>query len=428
MLDIRYIRDHAETLQRTAQVKGVEVSIPRLLELDERRRGLMQEIEQLRHGRNRASEMIGKLMAGGEKAEADRLKAEVKWNNETLGRLEEQQTEVETAFAALMQLVPNPVSADTPDGKSDADNVELRRIGELPAFGFEPKDHVALGERLGLFDIGRGVKIAGARNYVLKGAGFHLHRAVQQLAMDVLEEAGFTPMDVPMLVREDALAQSGYFPLGREQTYAIAGDDKFLVGTSEVSLASYYGDEIVDLSEPVRLAAQSACFRREVGSQGRDVRGLYRVHQFSKVEQVVLCENDPAVSERMLQEITANAERIVRLLELPYRVVSVCAGDMSQKNFKQYDIETWMPSREAYGETHSSSNVLDFQARRANIRYRDAEGKLQYCHMLNNTAIATPRILIPLLENHQREDGSIYIPVALRPYMQGRSELRPEAL
>lgn len=427
MLDIRYIRDHAETLQRTARVKGVEVSIPRLLELDERRRGLMQEIEQLRHGRNRASEKIGKLMAGGEKAEADRLKAEVKWNNETLARLEEQQTEVETAYAALMQLVPNPVSTDTPDGKSDADNVELRRIGELPAFGFEPKDHVALGERLGLFDIQRGVKIAGARNYVLKGAGFHLHRAVQQLAMDVLEEAGFTPMDVPMLVREDALAQSGYFPLGREQTYAIADDNKFLVGTSEVSLASYYGDEIIDLSEPVRLAAQSACFRREVGSQGRDVRGLYRVHQFSKVEQVVLCENDPAVSERVLQEITANAERILRLLELPYRVVSVCAGDMSQKNFKQYDIETWMPSREAYGETHSSSNVLDFQARRANIRYRDAEGKLQYCHMLNNTAIATPRILIPLLENHQREDGSIYIPMALRPYMQGRTELRPEA-
>ncbi len=427
MLDIRYIRDHAETLQRTARVKGVEVSIPRLLELDERRRGLMQEIEQLRHGRNRASEKIGKLMAGGEKAEAERLKAEVKWNNETLGRLEEQQKEVETAYAALMQLVPNPVSTDTPEGQSDADNVELKRVGELPAFGFEPRDHVALGESLGLFDIGRGVKIAGARNYVLKGAGFHLHRAVQQLAMDVLEEAGFTPMDVPMLVREDALVGSGYFPLGREQTYAIADDDKFLVGSSEVSLASYFGDEIIDLSEPVRLAAQSACFRREVGSQGRDVRGLYRVHQFSKVEQVVLCENDPAVSERMLQEITANAERILRLLELPYRVVSVCAGDMSQKNFKQYDIETWMPSRGAYGETHSSSNVLDFQARRANIRYRDAEGKLQYCHMLNNTAIATPRILIPLLENHQREDGSIYIPMALRPYMQGRSELRPEA-
>lgn len=427
MLDIRYIRDHAEELQRTARVKGVEVSIPRLLELDDRRRGLMKEIEQLRHGRNRASAKIGKLAAGGETAEAERLKAEVKWNNETLVRLEEQQAEVETAYAALMQLVPNPVSTDTPDGKSDADNVELRRIGELPRFGFEPQDHVALGERLGLFDIQRGVKIAGARNYVLKGAGFHLHRAVQQLAMDVLEEAGFTPMDVPMLVREDALAQSGYFPLGREQTYAIADDNKFLVGTSEVSLASYYGDEIIDLREPVRLAAQSACFRREVGSQGRDVRGLYRVHQFSKVEQVVLCENDPAVSERVLQEITANAERIVRLLELPYRVVSVCAGDMSQKNFKQYDIETWMPSREAYGETHSSSNVLDFQARRANIRYRDAEGKLQYCHMLNNTAIATPRILIPLLENHQREDGSVYIPMALRPYMQGRTELRPEA-
>ncbi|MFD0671159.1 serine--tRNA ligase [Cohnella sp. GCM10027633] len=426
MLDIRYIRDNAERLQTTAEAKGIELSIPRLLELDERRRGLMGEIEQLRGGRNRASERIGKLIAGGQAEEAARLKAEVKWNNETLRRLEEQQAETEAVYAELMSLVPNGVSPDTPDGSSDADNVEVRRIGERPEFGFEPRDHVALGERLGLFDIPRGVKIAGARNYVLKGAGFHLHRAVQQLAMDVLEQGGFTPMDVPMLVREDALVGSGYFPLGRDQTYALSDENKFLVGTSEVSLAAYYGDEIIDVREPIRMAAISACFRREVGSQGRDVRGLYRVHQFSKVEQVVLCENDPDVSERLLQEITRNAELIVQLLELPYRVVAVCVGDMSQKNYKQYDIETWMPSREAYGETHSSSNVLDFQARRANIRYRDAEGKLQYCHMLNNTAIASPRILIPLLENHQREDGSVYIPEALRPYMQGKKELLPE--
>ncbi|MFC5532615.1 serine--tRNA ligase [Cohnella yongneupensis] len=424
MLDIRYIRDNETMLQHTADAKGIPLSVARLLELDERRRGLMQEIDRLRNHRNRASERIGKLMASRELDEAERLKAEVNWNNDMLTRLEEQQSEVETAYAELMKLVPNPVSLDTPEGRSDADNVEIRRVGEQPSFDFEPRDHVALGELLGLFDIPRGVKIAGARNYVLKGAGFRLHQAVQQLAMDVLEEAGFTPMDVPMLVREDALLVSGYFPLGREQTYALSDDNKYLVGTSEVSLAAYYGDEIVDVRQPIRLAAQSACFRREVGSQGRDVRGLYRVHQFSKVEQVVLCENDPELSERLLQEITGNAERILQLLELPYRVVSVCIGDMSQKNYKQYDIETWMPSREAFGETHSSSNVHDFQARRAGIRYRDADGKLQYCHMLNNTAIASPRILIPLLENHQREDGSVYIPEALRPYMQGRTELR----
>lgn len=426
MLDIRYIRDNADRLQRTAEGKGIELSIPRLLELDERRRGLMQEIERLRADRNRASALIGKLVTGGDEEQAARLKAEMKWNNETLNRLEEQQSEVETAYEELMRLVPNPVSADTPEGSSDADNVEVRRFGEATVFGFAARDHVEIGEQLGLFDIPRGVKIAGARNYVLKGAGFHLHRAVQQLAMDVLEQRGFTPMDVPMLVREDALVGSGFFPLGRDQTYALLDENKYLVGTSEVSMAAYYGDEIVDVREPIRLAAVSACFRREVGSQGRDVRGLYRVHQFAKVEQVVLCENDPEVSERVLQEITSNAERILQLLELPYRVVAVCVGDMSQKNYKQYDIETWMPSRGAYGETHSSSNVLDFQARRANIRYRDADGKLRYCHMLNNTAIASPRILIPLLENHQREDGSVYIPEALRPYMQGRTELIPE--
>lgn len=243
------------------------------------------------------------------------------------------------------------------------------------------------------------------------------------MAMDVLEERGDTPMDVPLLVRENALVSSGYLPLGRDQIYAINEEDKFLVGTSEVSLVAYYGDEIVDVREPIRLSAQTACFRSEIGSAGRDVRGLYRVHQFSKVEQVVLCRADPEESEKLLQELTRNAEMILQLLELPYRVVAVCTGDMSQKTHKQYDIETWMPSRQEYGETHSSSNVHDFQARRANIRYRDENGKLRYCYTLNNTAVASPRILIPLLENHQREDGSIYIPQALRPYMKGVSTI-----
>lgn len=201
-----------------------------------------------------------------------------------------------------------------------------------------------------------------------------------------------------------------------------------MVGTSEVPLVSYYMDEVVDVTEPIRLAAMSTCFRSEVGSGGRDVRGLYRVHQFSKVEQVIICAPDADESERMLQEITGHAEELLQLLELPYRVVAVCIGDMSQKTYKQYDIETWMPSRGAYGETHSSSNLHDFQARRSNICCRNAEGKLVYCHTLNNTAVASPRILIPLLENHQLEDGSIRIPAALRPYMGGLENLKlPEA-
>ena len=227
------------------------------------------------------------------------------------------------------------------------------------------------------------------------------------------------------MVRTDALINTGFFPTGRDQTYHIDQDDRWLVGTSEVSLVSYYSNEIVDVFKPIRLAAVSQCFRSEVGSAGRDVHGLYRVHQFAKVEQVVICENSAQISEAQFQEITKNAEDILQLLELPYRVMAVCTGDMSQKTYKQYDIETWMPSRNAYGETHSSSNLLDFQARRSNLRYRDREGTLRYCYTLNNTAVASPRILIPLLENHQQDDGTIRIPKAIRPYLNGLEFLTP---
>ncbi len=430
MLDMAYIRENGELLQRAADRKGIALSVAELLEQDERRRKLLREVERLRQDRNRLSGLIGGLMKQGAKEEAEQIKQEVQTTNDELGVLEVELTEVEASCRSLMLLVPNPVSADTPEGKSDADNVEVKRVGELPEFEFAPLSHVELGERLGIVDLQRGVKIGGARQYVLKGAGWHLHRAVQQLAMDVLESNGFTPLEVPMMVRGEALLNTGFFPTGEDQVFAIAEEDRYLVGTSEVSLVSYLAGEIVELNDgqPIRLAAATSCFRREIGSSGRDVHGLYRVHQFAKVEQVVVCENDPELSERLLQEITGNAERILQLLELPYRVVAVCAGDMSQKTHKQYDIETWMPSRQAYGETHSASNLLDFQARRANIRYRDEEGKLRYCHTLNNTAVATPRILIPLLENRQRADGSVYVPQALRPYLGGKAELRKDDL
>jgi seryl-tRNA synthetase len=301
--------------------------------------------------------------------------------------------------------------------------VEVKRVGEPPQFDFPAQDHVTLTAGLGLLDIPRGVKVAGSRGYFLKNAGTHLHRAVQQLAIDLLAGRGFTIMDVPVLVREDALQNTGFFPTGRDQTYHVM-DDKWLTGTSEVPLISYYANEIVDVTEPIRLAGVSNCFRRETGSAGRDVHGLYRVHQFAKVEQVVLCQNDLDVSLEILRQLTQNAEDILNMLELPYRVVSVCSGDLSVKNFKQYDIETWMPSRGNYGETHSSSLLLDFQTRRSNIKYRDENGALRFCHSLNNTAIATPRILIPLLENHQRSDGSFAIPKALQRYMNGMTEIR----
>lgn len=426
MLDMKFIRDHEEELQRTAEHKGITVSIRELVQADEERRKLLTETDRWRRERNLLSEQIAQLMREGKREEAQARKEQARTVGETLSSLLPRLDALTEQCRELMLRVPNVVSPDTPIGQSDANNVEIRRVGAPTVFDFEPADHVALGERHRLFDIRRGVRAAGSRNYYLTGTGLLLHRAVQQLALDLLLRKQFVPMDVPLLVQEETLTGAGFFPSGKEQTFAVPDDGKWLVGTSEASLIAFHADEIVDVSEPIRLAGISSCFRREIGSAGRDVRGLYRVHQFAKVEQVVLCQADADLSERMLNEITANAEELLRLLELPYRVVAVCTGDMGQKNYKQYDIETWMPSRENYGETHSSSNLHDFQARRANIRYRDSDGNLRYCHTLNNTAVASPRILIPLLENHQQEDGSIYIPPALRPYLYGMTEIRTD--
>ncbi|PCL91334.1 serine--tRNA ligase [Paenibacillus lautus] len=426
MLDMKWIResaDHQEELQQVADRKGIALSVAELVRLDDQRRTLLLAVEALRQQRNAISQEISALVRQGKPDEAERQKQQVKTINEELDQQETLYREVNEAYSELLILVPNIVSPDTPVGASDEDNVEIRRVGELPVFDYQFRDHVTLGELHRMVDIPRGVKTAGTRSYYLTGIGAMLHRAVQQLAVDMLVAKGFTLMDVPLTVRTEAMQNTAFFPLGQDQAFQITEQDKWLVGTSEVPLVSFYSGEIVDVAEPIRLAAASLCFRSEVGSGGRDVHGLYRVHQFAKVEQVVLCEASTEASEQLLQEITANAEELLQKLELPYRVVAVCTGDMSQKTYKQYDIETWMPSRGAYGETHSSSNLLDFQARRSNIRYRDAEGKLRYCHTLNNTAVASPRILIPLLENHQQPDGSILIPKALRPYMNGMERI-----
>lgn len=426
MLDMKWIResaDHQEELQQVADRKGIALSIAELVGLDDQRRTLLLAVEALRQQRNAISQEISALVRQGKPDEAERQKQQVKTINEELDQQETLYREVNEAYNKLLILVPNIVSPDTPVGASDEDNVEIRRVGELPVFDYDFRDHVTLGELHRMIDIPRGVKTAGTRSYYLTGVGAMLHRAVQQLAVDMLVAKGFTLMDVPLTVRTEAMQNTAFFPLGQDQAFQITEQDKWLVGTSEVPLVSFYSGEVVDVAEPIRLAAASLCFRSEVGSGGRDVHGLYRVHQFAKVEQVVLCEASAEASEQLLQEITANAEELLQKLELPYRVVAVCTGDMSQKTYKQYDIETWMPSRGAYGETHSSSNLLDFQARRSNIRYRDAEGNLRYCHTLNNTAVASPRILIPLLENHQQPDGSILIPKALRPYMNGMERI-----
>ena len=313
-----------------------------------------------------------------------------------------------------------------PVGKDDTQNVELRTFGQPRKFEFTPKDHVRLGTDLGIIDIERGVKLAGSRNYVLRGDGALLHQAVLRLAQDRMVERGFEPMTVPVLVKEDVMYGTGYFPIGRDQAYLCERDEKSLVGTAEVPLTAYHTGEILKESElPIKLCATSTCFRREAGAGGKDTYGLFRIHVFDKVEQVIICRDDVDESKRFHAEILQNAEDVMQALGLPYRVVNVCTGDLGVGQVRKFDIETWMPSRGQYSETHSASRFHEFQARRLMLRYRDGAKKVRYCHTLNNTVIASPRVLIPILEVYQNADGTVTIPEALRPYMSGRERIEP---
>jgi seryl-tRNA synthetase len=290
----------------------------------------------------------------------------------------------------------------------------VRRWGTPRQFDFEPKDHVALGMQLDVVDFERAAKLAGSRTYFLKGDGALLEMAVLRLALDHIQTKGFVPMLVPLLVRPLAMID------------LVERDGLSLIGTAEVSLTAYHAHEILDDAElPKLYAGLSPCFRREAGTYGRDTRGLYRIHQFQKVEQVVVCRADVEESRRWHEAIVRNSEELLQMLELPYRVVNVCGGDLGRPQIQKFDLETWMPSRGGYGETHSASRFHDYQSRRLDLRYRDTAGRVQYCHTLNNTVIASPRILIPILENYQRADGSVEVPEALRPYLGGREVLEP---
>lgn len=440
MLDIRYIRQNPDKIREAAARKRFHFSVDDLIALDDRRRQLQQELDGLRHEQKKAGEMIGQLRGKGKKkgaapAEAADVEAQLA---ETLKRMEEvkartktledEAQKVQQEFDALMLRVPQVPADEVPVGKDESENVEIRRVGEVPSFDFEPKDHVQLGTNLDIIDIERGVKEAGSRNYILKGDGTLLHMAVLRFTLDTLMARGFTPMTVPVLVRDALMYGTGYYPGGEEQAYRCERDEMSLVGTAEVPLTGYYSDEVLSEDElPKRFCAWSNCFRREAGAAGKDTYGLYRIHIFEKIEQVIVCKADVATSIEHHQEILRNAEEILQALQLPYRVVNVCTGDLGQGQVQKFDIETWMPSRKGYGETHSASRFYDFQARRLNLRYRDKDGKLQFCHTLNNTAIASPRVLIPLLEIYQNADGSVTIPQVLRPYMGGRERIEKKA-
>jgi seryl-tRNA synthetase len=421
MLDIKFIRENPDLVAKGARDKNFKIDIPRLLELDSVCRGLQSETETLQTERNRLSKSI----AHASPAERETLKAQVQDIKRRMDELTPKLESAKSEFDTMMLVIPAPARADVPVGKDDTENVEVKKWGTIPKFDFNPLDHAVVGEKLGIIDFGRGVKLAGSRSYILRGDGARLEQAILRYTFDKLCQRGYTPMTVPVLVKEEAMTGTGYFPTGREQAYYIEKDERALVGTAEVSLTSYHSDEILQESElPFRSMAWSSCFRREAGTYGKDTKGLYRVHQFQKIEQVIIAPADAAESEKLHAELLKNAEDILQDFGLAYRVVYVCTGDLGQGQVRKHDIETWMPSRGAYSETHSCSTFHDFQARRLKLRYRTKSGEVKTCYTLNNTAIATPRVMIPLLECYQQADGSVKIPDALVPYMNGQKIIK----
>ncbi|MHC4212311.1 MAG: serine--tRNA ligase [Planctomycetota bacterium] len=421
MIDIKEIRQDPQLFKDAAKAKGFDVDIDALVEVDNKLKSSKQRLQDISTEKNRIGKSIPKL-SGEEKQSALATLANLKIEDEQCNNIIKQ---AQPDFDSLMLQVPQPADDDVPLGKDDTQNVEIRKEGQVRKFDFEPKDHVELGLSLGIIDIERGVKIAGSRNYFLKGDGALLHWAILQFAVDSMISKGYTPLSVPLLAKDETMRGTGYFPGSEDQTYQMERDKLSLVGTAEVPLTAYHSGEILKSEQlPRKYIAMSSCFRREAGAAGKDTHGLYRIHQFDKVEQVIVCKNDPDESAMFHDEILSNAEGMMQALELPYRIVNVCSGDLGRGQAKKFDIEAWMPSRKGYCETHSASKFYEFQARRMNLRYKDQETKKNiFCHTLNNTVIASPRILIPILELYQNADGSVTIPFALRPYMQNKDKI-----
>ncbi len=421
MLDLKFIRQFPDLVRSGAKKKRITCDIDLLLRLDEEARARGVELDQLRAEQNTLGGQVAKASGAEKKALLERLAA-IKAQHNTL---EVAQREQEAELAKLLLRVPNVPADAVPEGANDSENVVLKHWGEPRKFDFAVRDHVALAEAQGWLDIERAARLSGSRNYVLKGDLSLLEGAAMRFALDLMVGRGFTPLSVPTLVRSEIMVGTGYFPGGEDQAYRCdERDDLCLVGTAEVPVTALHMDEIFKLEELPRLyVAQSSCYRREAGAAGKDTRGLYRVHQFQKVEQVVIDIADPARSIEHHQSILKNSEDLLQALELPYRVVNVCGGDLGAPQIQKFDIETWMPSRKGYGETHSASRFHEYQARRLNLRYRDSDGKVRFCHTLNNTVAASARILIALLENHQNADGTVRLPPILAPYMGGRNIL-----
>ena len=422
MLDIKFIRENKEYVKDGAVKKQYDPKIvDKVLELDEKLRDLRMVVEDLRAKRNKVSGEVANEKDTVKKREliagTATLKSELQLKEEELKKLEGE-------FKEKMLWVPNPPDEDVPVWKDETGNVEVKKWGSLPHFDSPIKDHVELGESLGLLDLERGAKIGGFRGYFLKNDLFLLEQAILNFAMKHMIQKGFTPMSVPWLVNKEALIGTGYFPWGEEDHYKVQ-DDLHLIGTAEVSLTAYYAGETLNEKDlPVKLVGLSPCFRREVGSYGKDTKGIFRLHQFYKVEQVVLCKNDHEESVKWHEGMLKYSEELLQALKLPYHILLMCSGDMGPGQIKKYDIETWFPAQGKYRETHSDSYFHDFQSRRLNMKYRTENGEVKFVHTLNNTVIASPRILGAILENYQQKDGSVVIPKVLRDFM-GKDKIAP---
>lgn len=420
MLDIKFIRENSDLIREAARKKHLSFDVDALLKIDDERKAISQKADDLRAEQNKMSQSI---VSEKDAKAREQMIVEMKSVKEEHGALEEQLKGIMGEWRAMMLTVPNIPDMSVPKGKDDADNQEIRVWGEKPAFSFEAKDHIALLEGGDMADFERGAKVSGFRGYFLKNGAARLSFALWQFFQDALVKKGYTPMIVPSLVRPELLYGSGYLPQGEEDLYKTQ-DGEYMAGTAEVATMGLFSDEIIPKEKlPMKFVSFSPCFRREAGSHGKDTKGLIRVHEFFKLEQVVLCEANHEQSVEFHEEVTKNAEELLQALNLPYHVVINCGGDLGLGQVKKYDIEVWMPSQQKYRETHSASYFHDFQTRRLNIRYRDAEEKIHYVHSLNNTAVATPRIIAAIIENYQTEDGKVKIPDALKPYLGGEEFL-----
>lgn len=413
MIDLTQLKEKEQEIRDAIEKKRIDLDFDKFIAVHNQHEALKEQVDKLRQVRNELSEKIA--AANDNKAE---LIAHSKENNKRLQQLENTFNELTALWQELAARLPGLPHPKAPNGMDDSDNLELLKWGTPRPLEETPFDHLQLAQMHELVEFDKAREIAGSRAYALSGWGALLEMAVMRFAFDHILAKNYTPVLPPVMVRGNAMFGTGYFPVGQENAYELTKDKLYLTGTAEVGIVAMQSGKTFDLAGlPKRFVGMSTCFRREAGAAGKDTRGLYRMHQFQKVEQVIICPADNQLAQEEHDRLLQNSEEILQALELPYRVVECCTGELGLGQHRKYDIETWMPSRKGYGETHSASNLRDFQARRLNIKYEDNNGKKQFAYTLNNTAIASPRILIALLENHQDKAGKIFIPKALRRYL-----------